>query len=165
MPHQLYAYDLSTTEYRKEAWEAYTDKNFSNTGYGDSFHQLFLNGVIAGSDAQTLDPGGNLTRAQACKIVSKVLYSLAEIGTTLDPVWDESNIEELKLGETKSGELSDYGGKNYWFKADKAGYYMVSTSAEKYALCDAGGTRMEPVDEEDGGEGARWVYCAAGGCV
>ena len=149
MPHQLYEYDLNT-EYRQTAWDAYTDKNFSNTGYGESFHQLFLNGVLAGSDAQTLDPRGNLTRAQACKIVSKALYSLAEIGTTLDPVWDESNIEELTVGETKSGELSDYGGKNYCFEADKAGYYMVSTSADKYALYDAGGTRMEPVDEKDG---------------
>lgn len=149
VPHQLYEYDLNT-EYRQTAWEAYTDKNFSNTGYGESFHQLFLNGVLAGSDAQTLDPRGNLTRAQACKIVSKALYSLAEIGTTLDPIWDKSDIEELTVGETKSGELSDYGGKNYWFNADKAGYYMVSTSADKYALYDAGGIRMEPVDEKDG---------------
>ncbi len=149
VPHQLYEYDLNT-EYRQTAWEAYTDKNFSNTGYGESFHQLFLNGVLAGSDAQTLDPRGNLTRAQACKIVSKALYSLAEIGTTLDPIWDKSDIEELTVGETKSGELSDYGGKNYCFEADKAGYYMVSTSADKYALYDAGGIRMEPVDEKDG---------------
>lgn len=157
VPHQLYEYDLNT-EYRQTAWDAYTDKNFSNTGYGESFHQLFLNGVLAGSDAQTLDPRGNLTRAQACKIVSKALYSLAEIGTTLDPVWDESNIEELTVGETESGELSDYGGKNYWFNADKAGYYMVSTSADKYALYDAGGTRMEPVDEKDGKD----VYMVTG---
>ena len=151
VPHQLYEYDLNTTEYRKEAWNAYTDKgNFSNSGYMDSFHQLFLNGVLAGNDAQTLDPGGNLTRAETCKIVSKALYSLSEIGTTLDPVWDESNIETLTLGEAKSGNLSDYGGKNYRFNADKAGYYMVSTSAEKYALYNAGGTRMEPVAEKDG---------------
>ena len=149
VPHQLYEYDLSTTEYRKEAWEAYTDKNFSNTGYGDSFHQLFLNGVIAGSDAQTLDPGGNLTRAQACKIVSKALYSLSEIGTTLDPVWEE-NYTELQLGTAASGELSAYGGMNYSVEIGQAGYYMVSTSAEKYALCDAGGTRMEPVDAVNG---------------
>lgn len=75
--------------------------------------------------------------------MSKALYSLSEIGTTLDPVWEE-NYTELQLGTAASGELSAYGGMNYSVEIDQAGYYMVSTSAEKYALYDAGGTRQEP---------------------
>lgn len=156
-PHQLYEYDL-TTEYRRTAWDNYTDKNFSNSSYRDSFRQLFLNGVIAGNDAQTLDPAGNLTRAQTCKIVSKALYSLAEIGTTLDPVWDESNVETLTLGVEANGTLSSYGGKNYRLNAGQAGYYTVSTTADKYALCNAGGTKMEPVDQKD----SKDVYMVTG---
>lgn len=73
VPHQLYEYDL-TSDFRAEAWAKYADKdNFSSGSYQDSFHQLFLNGVIAGcadygeNEEDMLLPQETITRAETCK--------------------------------------------------------------------------------------------------
>ena len=150
VPHQLYEYDLEG-EYRAAEWEAYIDKdNFNRGSYQRSFHQLFLNGVLAGTEAYRLEPKGRLTRAQACKIISKALYSLAEMGSTLDPAWSTNGAETLTLGVTSSGSLSSYGGRTYEAVATQAGYYMVSTSAQRYVVYNAAGIRQEAVGELDG---------------
>lgn len=75
--------------------------------------QLFANGVMVGDNNKNMNPTGNLTRAQACVLISKSLFKLSEFGSIIDPYLPAPDATAEVNVTYSNQEFSKYGGKGY----------------------------------------------------
>lgn len=151
--HQLteYTEGSGSDQLRQRAsrWEAgeFEDLNQCNKAYKDHMFQLYMNYVLEGSGDNKITPAGNITRAEACKVLSKCLYTISENDKILTPSVNQFTGGFPNLTGQQSGQLNAEGGAFYYYTPDTSGWYRAQLTGDSgavyYRLFDADLHRLD----------------------
>lgn len=167
VPSMLYKYEETNSSAMVNNWNGgsiFIDLGTADEETDGAIFQMYANGVINGYGDGTFQPERYITRAEACKIIIKSLFSLDDIETIIPNIYG-SDYDGLEIGEVKTNTFDSSGSFTYEVVVDREGrfteytdgtysgngyLYQISTKGKNitYNLTDEKGDNIECVSGE-----------------